>query len=140
VSTTTAISRPGFSDRADDSGTGSDEMPAWVTEQVAKLPKSELPEGLGMAYRPVWHVRNKLLTAYRAHPTRLEWDAGETLIDDLDSLCEEHAAFAAVDYFVLDHAARCLRMLVGKGHKVLMIVPVHFDVLDRDGDKRHDRA
>lgn len=119
-------------DGTDDDATAA--TPAWVLEQLGAQESADdsLPAGLDIAYRPVWHVRNKLLTAYRAHPTLPNWERHEVLIDDMSVLEEDSISRSAVDRHVLGHAIRCLDMLIGKGHPVLMIVPVSFDTLSRE--------
>lgn len=133
------------------------EKQAWATRAVeAMTPKEEAPtsgsaneddganwyeqtsptgngfgEDIVCLYRPMWHVKNQLLTAYSCLP--IQRMAGGKVAVGKGILTENNrqTAKAELDHFVLEKSIEALRHILAKGQKLLIVVPVHFSTIDR---------
>jgi hypothetical protein len=88
-------------------------------------------ESLENSYCPVWHARNKLITAYKCGLTRggnalTEHEIPELLKGDLLDV-----AAAKIDIALYGRAVKTIQYLLHQGLQALLIVPVHFSTVDR---------
>ncbi|HEX9702064.1 MAG TPA: hypothetical protein VGA19_04375 [Rhodospirillales bacterium] len=104
----------------------------WTGGPAVHQARAALPEGIQTAFRAVWNVRNKMLTAYCAVPVvKSAGDVLEPVVTSTDDNGNAPAyAAAGCDFFVQEEALKKLHLLVGAGHKVLLILPVHFSTVD----------
>ncbi|MBY0510910.1 MAG: hypothetical protein K2P94_12280 [Rhodospirillaceae bacterium] len=97
---------------------------------ITEADKSAL-ESLGVAFHPVWHAKNNLITAYHCALTRQDrrlqaQDAFEILPSDSPVL-----ATAKLDATLYGRAVKAMQYLLSEGMKAVLIVPVHFSTVDR---------
>lgn len=90
----------------------------------------QLAERLRIVYRPLWNVKTKLLTAYRAQPAIESEDGEFDMVMEESSAAGTNATLAALDRLVQRDALANLHYLIDAGHKVLLVLPVHFSTLD----------
>jgi hypothetical protein len=97
---------------------------------ITAADKSAL-ESLGVAFHPVWHAKNNLITAYHCALTRdgrplRNQDTLEILPHDSPVL-----AIAKMDATLYGRAVKAMQFLLSEGMKAVLIVPVHFSTVDR---------
>jgi len=116
--------------KAPTSGSANEDDEANWYEQTSPTGDS-LGEGIVCLYRPMWHVRNQLLTAYSCFPIRRT--PGGKVAPGMGILMENNSqtATARMDYLVLEKSTEVLQHLLAKGQKLLIVVPVHFSTVDR---------
>lgn len=98
----------------------------------SKARSAQEPSGeIVCLYRPMWHVRNKLLTAYICFP--IQRMQGGKVATGMEILVGDAkpAAKAHLDQFVLGRCIATLEPLLAKDQKLLVIAPVHFSTVDR---------
>ncbi|MGH6661389.1 MAG: hypothetical protein ACREB6_07605 [Rhodospirillales bacterium] len=107
------------------------EMATWWVDDVAARPgEKSLPDGMTTIFRAIWNVRSKMLTAYSALPVVKSPDGQVESIVRVGGESAMYAAAAACDRFVQEEALRKLHLLLDAGHKVLLVLPVHFSTVD----------
>jgi hypothetical protein len=97
---------------------------------ITEADKSAL-EALGVAFHPVWHAKNNLITAYHCALTRngrplLPQDTLEMLPSDAPTL-----ATAKLDATLYARAVKAIQYLLAESMKAILIIPVHFSTVDR---------
>lgn len=88
-------------------------------------------DSLGATYGPVWHAKNKLITAYNCALTR---DGRALTQRDIGELLERdpiEVATAKLDVALFARAVKTIQYLMSQDLKALLIVPVHFSTIDR---------
>jgi|GEM_PF-4259942 len=103
----------------------------WVGDDGPRAGEKGLPENLATMFRAMWNVGNKMLTAYSAFPVLKSPEGKLESIVDIDAESEMYAVAAACDRLIQDEALRKLHLLLDAGHKVLLVLPVHFSTADR---------
>jgi EAL domain-containing protein (putative c-di-GMP-specific phosphodiesterase class I) len=86
---------------------------------------------LKVAFHPVWHTKNNLITGYYCDVTR---GNARLRLEDMPELLEHNTpevATAKIDAAVYKQAARAMGYLLKEGLKALLIVPIHFSTVDR---------
>ena len=102
----------------------------WVDDNAARPGGKGLPEGMTTIFRAIWNVRSKMLTAYSALPVVKSPEGKVESIVRVGGESEMYAAAAACDRLVQEEALRKLYLLLDAGHKVLLVLPVHFSTVD----------
>jgi hypothetical protein len=126
-----AIQRMTVQPRSESDGLVAKPVCWWVEDDGPRAGEKGLPENLTTMFRAMWNVGNKLLTAYSALPVLKSPDGKVESIVDLDVESEMYAVTAACDRLIQEEALRKLHLLVDAGHKVLLVLPVHFSTVDR---------
>lgn len=101
----------------------------WLIEDdESKADNKYLPEGITTVFRAMWNVSNKLLTAHSALPVI---KSPEGQIESIISIKGESTKYAdaACDRLVQEEALKKLHILMDAGHKVLLVLPVHFSTV-----------
>jgi hypothetical protein len=107
-------------------------MPSWWVDDYAVRPgDKDLPKGMTTKFRAIWNVKSKMLTAYSALPVIKSSECEVGLSVRMDGESNMYAVGAACDRFVQEEALRKLHLLLDGGHKVLLVLPVHFSTVDR---------
>jgi EAL domain-containing protein (putative c-di-GMP-specific phosphodiesterase class I) len=86
---------------------------------------------ISTVFRAVWNVKNRYLTAYLATPAMKSPDDDNSLALRI-AADADNSAIADCDQFVQEEALKKLHLLVNAGHKVLLILPIHFSTVDRN--------
>lgn len=93
--------------------------------------RKHLPAGMTTVFRAMWNVNNKLLTAYSALPVIKSPEGHVESVVRVDGEGKQYAAAAACDRRVQEEALTKLHLLLDAGHKILLVLPVHFSTVDR---------
>jgi len=125
-----AIQRMTTAPRDDAQPSETEVAPWWVDTRAARPGENGLPDGLTTIFRVIWNVGSKMLTAYSALPVvKSPGGRGDTIVR-IGGDTEMYADVAACDLFVQEEALRKLHLLLDAGHKVLLVLPVHFSTVD----------
>ncbi|MBI2585682.1 MAG: hypothetical protein HYW28_07390 [Rhodospirillales bacterium] len=125
-----AIQRMTAQSRNDAHGSEAEMATWWVDDNAARPGEKGLPEGMTTIFRAIWNVRSKMLTAYSALPVLKSPDGHVESIVRVGGESEMYAAAAACDLLVQEEALRKLYLLLDAGHKVLLVLPVHFSTVN----------
>ena len=90
-----------------------------------------LPSEISTAFRAIWNVKNKYLTAYLASPVMKSPEADSKFALRIASDAD-NSMIADCDQFVQAEALKKLHLLVNAGHKILLILPIHFSTVERN--------
>lgn len=97
---------------------------------AANADASAMPESFSVVYHPIWNVRNRVLSAYRAEPVLVGPDRSVMRVDDFIGRGDSYRMLAVLDGLVLDEAARNLGGLLDRGERIVMVLPVRFTTID----------
>lgn len=125
-----AIQRMTVQPRNESQGSEAEMATWWVDDNAARPGEKGLPEGMTTIFRAIWNVRSKMLTAYSALPVLKSPDGQVESIVRVGGESEMYAATAACDRLVQEEALQKLHLLLNAGHKVLLVLPVHFSTVD----------
>jgi EAL domain-containing protein (putative c-di-GMP-specific phosphodiesterase class I) len=86
---------------------------------------------LKLRFHPMWHVHNKLITGYRCvfalNNERVSYRDGAKLLNETS----EEVLKAKFDLAVCMQATAHLNIMLKRGQKALMIVPVHYSTMEQ---------
>jgi len=125
-----AIQRMTVQPRNEAQGSEAEMATWWVDDNAARPGEKGLPESMTTIFRAIWNVGSKMLTAYSALPVLKSPDGQVESIVRVGGESEMYAAAAACDRFVQEEALQKLHLLLDAGHKVLLVLPVHFSTVD----------
>lgn len=125
-----AVQRMTAQPRNDGQGSEAEMATWWADDNTARPGEKGLPEGMTTIFRVIWNVRSKMLTAYSALPVLKSPDGHVESIVRVGGESEMYAAAAACDRLVQEEALQKLHLLLDAGHKVLLVLPVHFSTVD----------
>ncbi len=106
------------------------EVSWWAGDEPPRPGERGLPAGMATVFRAMWNVGNKVLTAYSALPVIRSPDGNVESIVRVGDDSDMYGVAAACDRVVQEEALNKLHLLLDAGHKVLLVLPVHFSTVN----------
>ena len=104
--------------------------PQWETDNTYINPRvlADLYRNdVGFSYRPVWQIKNRIISSYLCIPIGVTKDGGR-LLKESEALSSPMNA--AIDFLLLERISSDLEKLLKASRKMVLVVPVHYGTLN----------